>query len=169
MDSQYESVIDPKPGNDLYLTLDETIQYYLDTSLEQALIDNKAKKAYGIVTDVETGAVLAMSTKRDFNPNDAFKILNKSDEDEINSIKDSLQRTKKRSSVLIKQWKNFAVSEPYEPGSVFKLVTAAAAIEENVLPDNFTFTCTVPSMLPAQQSIVISARVTELKPLRRGS
>lgn len=142
MDSQYESVIDPKPGNNLNLTLDQTIQYYLDTSLEQARADNKAKRAFGIVMDVETGAVLAMSTKQDFNPNTPFEIFDKSIEDKISAIKDTDERSAERKNSQMEQWKNCAVSQPYEPGSVFKLVTAAAAIEENVLPDNMTFTCT---------------------------
>lgn len=142
MDSQYESVIDPKPGNNLNLTIDETIQYYLDTSLEQARTDNKAKRAFGIVMDVETGAILAMSTKQDFNPNTPFEIFDKSIEDEINAIKDDDKRSAERKEKQTEQWVNCAVSQAYEPGSVFKLVTAAAAIEENVIPENFTFTCT---------------------------
>lgn len=142
MDSQYESVIDPKPGNDLFLTLDETIQYYLDTSLEQVRVDNKAKRAFGIVMDVETGAILAMSTKQDFDPNAPFEIFDKNVREEIEKINDKDERRKRRSQAQTEQWRNCAVSQMYEPGSVFKLVTAAAAIEENVLPDNFTFTCT---------------------------
>lgn len=142
MDSQYESVIDPKPGNDLYLTIDETIQYYLDTSLEQACTDNKAKRAFGIVMDVKTGAVLAMGTKQDFDPNVPFEIFDKNVKTEIDGITDKTERGKRRSQAQMEQWRNCAVSQMYEPGSVFKLVTAAAAIEENVLPDNFNFTCT---------------------------
>lgn len=142
MDSQYESVIDPKPGNDLVLTLDETIQYYLDTCLEQVRVENRAVRAFGIVTDVKTGSILAMSTKQDFDPNDPFAIFDKKIEKDIEAITDKQKQREERSKAQYTQWANCAVSQPYEPGSVFKLVTAAAAIEENVLPENYTFTCT---------------------------
>lgn len=141
MPNQYESTIDPKKGNDLYLTIDEVIQYYLEKHLEQAYKDTQAKSVSGIVMDIKTGGILAMSSKLDYDPNDPFEIY---DPEKAGYI-DTLEGTLRKESVYEAQqaqWRNHIISDTYEPGSVFKIITAAAALEEGVISDADTFTCT---------------------------
>ena len=76
MSSDYETTYDAKPGESLVLTIDEVIQYYLEQGLEQALVDTGAKYAYGIVMDTDTGAILGMTSKPDFDLNNPRKISN---------------------------------------------------------------------------------------------
>ena len=142
MPTQYESTYDAKQGTSLVLTIDQVVQYYLDKGLEQAVTDFNASYGYGIVMDVKTGAILAMSTKPDFDPNEPYEIANKTLLEEINKIPDEAERKKAFSNTRYAQWRNRTISDTYEPGSVFKVVTAAAAIEENLVSDNETFVCT---------------------------
>ena len=142
MDTPYETTYDAKQGNSLVLTLDEVIQYYLEKSLDQARVNAQAKSAYGIVMDVQTGGILAMATKGDFDPNDPHTIADEKTAAELEKIVDPEEKYKELTNAQYTQWRNRAITDTYEPGSVFKVVTAAAAVEENVIPDNFTYTCT---------------------------
>ena len=142
MPTQYESTYDAKKGTSLVLTIDQVIQYYLDKGLEQAVTDFNAKYGYGIVMDVKTGAILAMSTKPDFDANKPYEITDQKTLDEINKIPDEKERDKALSNARFAQWRNRTISDTYEPGSVFKVITASAAIEENVVTDNEKFFCT---------------------------
>lgn len=142
MDTPYETTYDAKQGNSLVLTIDEVIQYYLEKSLDQARVNAQAKSAYGIVMDVQTGGILAMATKGDFDPNDPHTIADSAQAAELEKIVDPEQKYKELTSAQYTQWRNRAITDTYEPGSVFKVVTASAAVEENVIPDNFTYTCT---------------------------
>lgn len=142
MDTPYETTYDAKQGNSLVLTLDEVIQYYLEKSLDQARVNAQAKSAYGIVMDVQTGGILAMATKGDFDPNDPHTIADEKTAAELEKIVNPEEKYKELTNAQYTQWRNRAITDTYEPGSVFKVVTAAAAVEENVIPDNFTYTCT---------------------------
>lgn len=111
-----EKFIPSEPGCDMYLTLDETIQYILERELKQVVQEQDAAGATAIVMDVKTGAVLAMGNYPDYDPND------------YGSVDSSL-------------WKNFAVNGLYEPGSTFKILTSAMALEERVTSLNDGFYC----------------------------
>lgn len=100
MSSDYETTYDAKPGESLVLTIDEVIQYYLEQSLSQALVDTGAKYAYGIVMDVDTGAVLGMTSKPDFDLNNPRRISNQTLSDTIAAITDEKQRAQDRKSVV---------------------------------------------------------------------
>ena len=91
-------------------------------------------RACGIILDVNTGAVLAMAIKGDFNPNEPF-VLSGEDQKKVDEEKDEEAKSKLRSELLNRQWRNKAVSDSYEPGSVFKVVTASIAIEENLISE----------------------------------
>lgn len=106
-----ESVEKPKHGQDVYLTIDEKIQLYLDEAMQEAAKEYEPEKITGIVADPKTGRILAMSNYPAFNPNE----------------KD------------IKNYTNFAVSYPFEPGSTMKIFTLAAAIEEGKYNGNEQF------------------------------
>lgn len=113
---------EPIPGKDVYLTIDEKIQYFAEKAAEQAMKDNKAKAVSIIVMDPKSGEVYALVNKPDFNPNDPREGAENSDE-------------------LQKMWRNRAVNDTYEPGSIFKVITSTAALEEGIINDDTTFTC----------------------------
>lgn len=142
MASAYETTYDATPGASLVLTIDEVIQYYLEQSLSQAMVDTGAKYAYGIVMDVDTGAILGMTSKPDFDLNAPRVISNKTLAETIDAITDETQKAQETGNALYAQWRNRTISDTYEPGSVFKTIVAAAALEEGVVDLNTTYTCT---------------------------
>lgn len=117
--SQYTKPVD---GKDLVLTIDEMIQYFCEKAAQQALIDNKAKAVTIMAMDPKTGEILALVNKPDYNPNDPWQVGKTSDE-------------------LQKMWRNRAVSDAYEPGSIFKVVTSVSAMEEKTIIPDETFVC----------------------------
>lgn len=133
-----ERYIDAIDGYDVYLTIDETIQYLTEKAMDQAVLDYNLKRgATAIVMNPNTAEVLAMVSKPDFNPNnpDALPLgLLDADWKGFNDPEDSQ---------LLWQtvFRNKAVMDTYEPGSVFKAVTAAAALEENVVKVNTPEIC----------------------------
>ena len=141
MPTKYESTYDAKQGTSLVLTIDQVIQYYLDKGLERAVTDFDASYGYGIVMDVKTGAILAMSTKPDFDPNEPYEVINPKVLESLEEIQDEEEKKKVLSDARYAQWRNRTISDTYEPGSVFKVVTAAAAIEENLASDDEMFNC----------------------------
>lgn len=132
----FESAYDAVPGSSLVLTIDETIQRYLDDALDQCYIDSNCASCYGIVMDVDTGAVLAMSSKNDFNPNSPDEICSERINAAAELITDKTEKTQFLKNAREAQWRNNAVSDFYEPGSVFKLITLSAAIEEGEALDH---------------------------------
>ncbi len=137
----YEKVEEAKQGNSLVLTLDSYVQYvcekYLDIAVEQEQI---MERGAVIAMNVNTGAILGMAVSGDFNPNEPF-VLSAEDQAIVDAIDNEEERSAKRSELLNRQWRNKAVSDTYEPGSVFKIFTAAVALEENLVTANSTFTC----------------------------
>ncbi len=137
----YENVVEAQQGNSLVLTIDSYVQYvcekYLDIAVEQEQIQERGAV---IVMNVNTGAILGMAVSGDFNPNEPFA-LSAEDQAIVDAIADEEEKSTKRSELLNRQWRNKAVSDTYEPGSVFKIFTAAVALEENLVSQNSTFTC----------------------------
>lgn len=136
---QYYSV---REGINLQLTIDQVIQYYLDSALSEAVHKFDASNGYGIVMDTKTGAILAMSSQPDYNCNKPYEISDESTRSKVASISDKKEQQQSESSALYSQWRNHTVSDSYEPGSVFKCITAAAGIEEGVVTQNEMFVCT---------------------------
>lgn len=137
----YERVEEATKGSSLVLTLDSYIQYTAEKYLEAAIAENKiAERGAAIVMNVKTGAILGMAVKGDFNPNEPFK-LSEAEQSLVDEITDEDEKSKKTNELLNRQWRNKAVSDTYEPGSVFKIVTAAIGIEENLISENNTFYC----------------------------
>lgn len=141
MSSEYETTYEAKQGTNLVLTIDEVIQYYLEQSLDQAIIDTGAKYAYGIIMDVDTGAILGMTSKPDFDLNYPNKITNQIVADRIEEILDEKEKSDEILNARYAQWRNRTISDTYEPGSVFKTIVVSAALEENVVDLNTTYTC----------------------------
>ncbi|MBQ6381503.1 MAG: PASTA domain-containing protein [Clostridia bacterium] len=139
MPNNYESVIDSTDGSSIVLTIDDVLQYSLEKNLDTARTNADAKYAYGVVMDVNTGAILAMSNKPDFDSDDPWEIKDKKVKKEISGMKDKKERAQAESDALIAQWRNRTISDTYEPGSVFKIVTAAAGLEEGVVKPEDTY------------------------------
>lgn len=136
----YEMVEEAIQGNSLVLTIDNYIQYVTEKHLRQAVEDNKCgERGVAIVMNVNTGEIYAMAVTGDFDPNEPFE-LSASDQKIVDALSGE-ERSQKLSELRNKQWRNKAISDAYEPGSVFKIVTASAALEENVVNMNNTFTC----------------------------
>ncbi len=142
MPAEYETVTDAIQGTSLVTTLDETIQRYLEEGLDQSLKDTKAEYAYGIIMDVHTGAILAMTSKPDYNLNTPYEITSKAVREEIDKLVDEKMQEEAETEAWFNQWKNRTISDTYEPGSVFKIITAAAALEENIWDLTKTYVCT---------------------------
>lgn len=136
----FQTVYDAEKGSSLVLTVDETIQRYLEDALDQCYIDTKCDTCYGIVMDVDTGAILAMSTKNDYDPNSPSTIYNETLKAQLEEITDEEEKAKAISLARQNQWNNNAVSDVYEPGSVFKIFTLAAGIEENEIMNGYNCT-----------------------------
>lgn len=129
-------------GYSLVLTIDEVIQHYLEKYLEQAVNYHHVKqKGVGIVMDVNTGAILAMATIPDYDLNDPFTLVDTNAAAAVQALSGE-----ERNTALVEareaQWRNKAVSDLYEPGSVFKIVTAAAALDDGAATLNSSYTCT---------------------------
>ncbi|MBR3941856.1 MAG: hypothetical protein IKJ55_00730, partial [Clostridia bacterium] len=142
MPFDYEKFYTSEDGYNVVMTIDEVIQHYAESHLETALKDNNlANGAAAIVMDVKTGEILAMASKPDFNLNQPFTIVDADVKNQLGQIEDEKERNKQTSEALQKMWRNKAVSDMYEPGSVFKIFTAAIALEENLITNNDSFAC----------------------------
>lgn len=141
MPSEYESTVDAVDGYTLELTVDEVVQMYLEKHLEAALEDhNVGNRVTGVIMDVNTGAILAMATKGDYDPNSPFEISEEAKES-LSGLEGE-EYAEALAKLQNEQWRNKIVSEVYEPGSVFKIITAAAALEEGVISADDLFSCT---------------------------
>lgn len=137
----YENVEEATQGNSLVLSLDSYIQYTAEKYLEVAIEENQiAERGAAVVMNVKNGEVMAMAVKGDYNPNEPFT-LSASDQALVDALTTDEEKSKLKSELLNRQWRNKAVSDTYEPGSVFKLITASVAIEENLINQNNTFYC----------------------------
>lgn len=140
MPFSYEKVVDAQPGNSLVLTIDSYIQYVAEKHLETAIINNNvAERGACLIMNVNTGAVLAMATKGDFDCNDPFT-LSKGDQATVDELEGD-ERSQKLAELRNRQWRNKTISDAYEPGSVFKVITAAIGIEEGFATVNTTCNC----------------------------
>ena len=118
----------PIDGNGLKLSLDMTIQSIVEKHLAEACIDNKCTDGGNIVAmNPKTGDILAMATYPSYNLNEPYTINN----DEMKVNWDNIEQ-KEKTKALQGMWRNKAISDTYEPGSVFKLITASAALEEKI-------------------------------------
>ncbi len=143
MPYRYDRYYTPQDGADITLTIDVSIQHFLEKHLDQAVTDLQLKQgAAGIIMDIKTGEILAMATKPDFNLNEPFLITDVSAQAQIDDIDDPEEKSQATSEYLNQLWRNKAVVDSYEPGSTFKIITSAMALEENVVSLQDTFNCT---------------------------
>ncbi|NOH16344.1 stage V sporulation protein D [Clostridium cochlearium] len=112
----------PEDGKDVVLTIDEMIQHFCEKAATQALSDNKAKAVSIMAMNPNNGEILALVNKPDYNPNNPWV-------------------EGKTSEELQKMWRNRAISDTFEPGSIFKVITSTAALEENLVSEEDRFYC----------------------------
>ncbi len=140
--NDYETSVEAQNGYALSLTINTTIQYYLEKELKRTLDEYSAKGCYGVVMDCNTGAVLAMASLPNYDCNNPYEITYEKYTKDIEGTEDKEEKTAKQSEYIQRQWRNFVVSDTYVPGSVFKTFMACAALEENVVSMDTTYTCT---------------------------
>ncbi|MEG2569950.1 MAG: penicillin-binding transpeptidase domain-containing protein [Clostridia bacterium] len=142
MPFKHEEYFDAQNGSNIVLTIDETVQQILEKHLATAVIDGKVmQRGAGVVINVKTGEVIAMSTMGDFDLNKPFEIIDPNVEKNIAALPEAEQK-KARSNELNASWRNKIISDSYEPGSVFKILTIAMGLEEGVVTPQTTFNCT---------------------------
>lgn len=127
-----ESRLDPIDGNDLYISLDYNIQMYAEQAAEKALEKKQADSVSVIVMNPSNGELMAMVNVPEFNLNDPFTLNYE--------VSDSITEEEKQ-NLLNGMWRNQCINDTYEPGSTFKIITTAAALEENVVSLNDQFFC----------------------------
>lgn len=141
MPFQYEQNVESEDGNNVYLTIDETIQSICEKYMQKGVEDNNVlNKGVCIAMDVNTGAILAMVTTDGYDLNNPYELSAK-DKKKIKSTAKSKQ-AEAESAALSNMWRNKAVADTYMPGSVFKMCVASAALEENLVNEKTSFTCT---------------------------
>ncbi len=137
---QFEAFQPGQDGYDLVTTVDSTIQYYIEKGLRQAVADYDIQNGAGaIAMDVNTGAVLAMASLDGYDLNHFLDVS-----EEARAVIDAAPEEQKQellTAAQIRQWRNKALSDTYEPGSTFKIITLAMALEEGVVDEHSSFYC----------------------------
>jgi len=143
MPFRYDRRHEARDGNSIVLTLDQGIQHFVERNLEAAIIEHNIRHyATGIVMNVNTGEILAMATVPDFDPNHPFLIGDPRRAAQLEALTPGTDEYREmRRQFQFDQWRNRAITDPYEPGSVFKLLTAAMALENNVVSLDDMFYC----------------------------
>ncbi|MBO6266725.1 MAG: hypothetical protein J6M06_00685, partial [Synergistaceae bacterium] len=138
---QYEQYFDAQDGCSLQTTLDTTVQYYLEKGL--ASLESRfgtGKGATGIVMEVKTGAILGMASLPDYDLNDPSGIHNEFLAAGLTGVEGE-ELSRRLSDLRLRQWRNKAINDTYEPGSTFKILTLSMGLEEGVIDTNSTFNC----------------------------
>lgn len=132
-----EKYYEPVQGQGLVLTIDEVIQHYTEKAVQKAYEVNNAKRVTVVAMDPKTGDILSLASKPDYDPNDSRTPIYPYFQEELDKYgeKDKLKG-------YYQMWRNPVVSDTYEPGSTFKLITSSAGLEENVVKETDKFTCT---------------------------
>ena len=153
----FEKYYEASDGDSLVLTLDSTVQYYLEKNMEAAIEKYDVQNgAFGLVMDVNTGQILAMATLGAYDPNNYLEVYDTQTAEELEELYDEAMDEKEGSAAReelleqynegvaaarLAQWRNRCVSDGYEPGSTFKCITLAAALEEKAVSLDDTYYC----------------------------
>ena len=170
MPFSYEHYLSTRKGSSLVLTLDTSVQAILENQLQAAMDRYQVKNgAFGLVMNCKTGAILAMTTLGSYDPNDYQKILDPAVLEKLEQKKqamDSLPRDSEayesakaayegaRRQAQLKQWRNRVISDGYEPGSTFKVMTMAAALDCGAIDLNTDFYCRGAEQIPGRAQLL---------------
>lgn len=139
--TNYEDYYDAVDGSDLNLTIDVTVQHIAEKYLEQAIADYDVENGgCCIVMNVKTGEILAMASYDNYDLND-YLAVGEDIQAKIDAIEDEDERSEALRNARLAQWRNMAISDTYEPGSVFKIITMAMALEEGVAGLDSSYYC----------------------------
>lgn len=142
MPYRYSKTFDAQDGDDLYLTIDTTLQTYLENSITEMVETYEvANRACGVILNAKTGAVLAMASVPGFDLNEPFAIYDTTAKAAIDALTDEKEKEQAIAAQRERQWRNKCITETYIPGSVFKVVTASSALEEDVVTYADHFFC----------------------------
>ena len=139
--TEFEDFFDAQDGNNIFLTIDAQVQNYLEMGLRQAIEDYDVQNGgVGIVMNARTGAILAIASYPTFDPND-FGTISEREMERISQLYCQDERLEAFDAALRRQWRNRPLADTYEPGSVFKIMTMAMALEENIATLDCLFFC----------------------------
>ncbi len=139
--TDFEDYYDAQNGDDVTLTIDSTIQHFVEKNMAQAIADYDVLDGGAcIVMRPKTGEILAMASYGSYDLNNYLQ-LDEQTQEELGLIEDDEERLAARNEALFALWRNKALSDTYEPGSVFKIITCAMGLEENVVSLDDTFYC----------------------------
>ncbi len=170
MPFSYENFIASIPGCDVILTLDAVVQQCLENRLEEAIAKYDVQNgAFGLVMDVKTGAILAMATLGSYDPNAYMEIYDADTAAELERLKEyylgleegsdsysdaKMAYTEALRSAQLKQWRNRCISDGYEPGSTFKVLTLAAALDSGSISITSPFFCGGSERIPGRSQLL---------------
>ena len=139
--TDFEDYYDAQDGESIVLTIDETVQYYLEKHLQLAMENYDLQNgAAGIVMDVNTGAILGMASLGNYDPNNYLEV-DEETQTRADAVPDEGVRDAILSEARNEQWRNKALSDTYEPGSTFKIMTLAMGLESGAITMDSTFYC----------------------------
>ncbi|MFA5634415.1 MAG: penicillin-binding transpeptidase domain-containing protein [Anaerovoracaceae bacterium] len=141
-----EKYFQAEDGLGVLLTIDEIIQHFVEKSIKQVQADTQAKRVFCLIMDPQTGDILAMAMTPEFDPNDPRTPLEPAAANYVKSLSDADKLT-----YWNEMWRNPMISDTYEPGSTFKLITTSIALEERVTNPSEHFTCTGSTVVAGQK------------------
>ncbi len=170
MPYSYEKFVEARQGDTVVLTIDATVQACLEKRLQEAIGKYDVQNgAFGIVMNVKTGEILAMATLGSYDPNNYLEIYDADDAAEIGALEQEYLACPEGSeeyaagkktwqealtAARLKQWRNRVISDGYEPGSTFKVLTMAAALDSGAITLNHTFHCTGAEHIPGRSQLL---------------
>ncbi len=170
MPFSYEAYVAAQEGCDVILTLDSTVQACLEKQMEAAIARYDVQNgAFGMVMDVNTGQILAMATLGSYDPNNYLEIYDPSTADELEKLKNAYLSQPEGTEAYetgrqayrqalgaaqLKQWRNRCISDGYEPGSTFKVLTLAAALDSGAITLNNHFSCGGAAQIPGRSQLL---------------
>ena len=170
MPFSYESYVASQPGDSVILTIDTTVQAILEKRMEEAIAKYDVQNgAFGIVMNVKTGEILAMATLGSYDPNNYLEIYDEDTAQEVEELRLSylaypqgsrqyeegkLKYQQALQQAQLKQWRNRCISDGYEPGSTFKVLTMAAALDCGAIDLNTRFHCSGAEQIPGRSQLL---------------
>ena len=153
MPYSYEKYVQSQKGNDIILTLDATVQACLEKQIKTAIERYDVQNgAFGIVMNVKTGEVLAMATLGGYDPNQYLEIADPDTAQQLEQLKNEGNEVYQKAlgEARLKQWRNRCLSDGYEPGSTFKVLTMAAALDSGAITLDTAFHCSGAEQIPGR-------------------
>ena len=155
MPFSYEKYITSRQGDSLILTLDATVQACLEKQMEAAIARYDVQNgAFGLVMHAKTGEILAMATLGSYDPNNYLEIADEDTAAQLETLKDTEAYKEARNAALLKQWRNRVLSDGYEPGSTFKVLTMAAALDCGAIDLETSFYCRGSEQIPGRSQLL---------------